>query len=373
MQAKVSDIINLIEKIAPPGLAEEWDNPGLQVGSSDWPVKKVWIALDPTPDVVDAACKGKVDLLVTHHPLIFNPVKSIDFASTEGYVIHKAAVCKLAVYSAHTNLDSAEGGLNDLLASRIGIKNTRALCDTKVDAGKCKFVVYVPSGHEQKIIKSLFETRAGIIGSYTCCSFRSSGRGTFRPGSTAKPFSGKTGEISDVDEVRIETVAAKADIPEIIEHVRKSHPYETMAYDAYPLREYDKSPGMGRFGELEEKTELYILAEKIKSKLSLKNVKFAGNPKLSVTHAAVCTGSGSGLLKDFIRSGAQVYITGDLRYHDAKSAEANGRGLIDIGHFASEHIIVKELAGRLGAMIKEAGYDVLVEACGIERDPFGVL
>lgn len=372
MHATVTDVIKIIEKIAPSALAEEWDNPGLQVGNKDWPVKKAWVALDPTPDVVDAACNSKIDLLITHHPLIFNPIKSIDFTSPEGSVIHKAAVSRLAIFSAHTNLDRAEEGLNDLLAFRIGLKNTKAL-GVAGESGKCKFVVYVPAGREQNVIKALFETRAGIIGSYTCCSFRNPGKGTFRPGSLSTPFTGEIGEISDTDEVRIEAVAGKADIPEIVARVRKSHPYETMAYDVYPLCEYDKTPGMGRVGELEGKTELYLLAEKIKRKLALKSIKIAGNPKLSVTHAAVCTGSGSGLLKDFFKSGAQVYITGDLRYHDARSAEVRGLGLIDIGHFASEHIIVEELAKRLRVMAREAGYDFIVEACGIERDPFDVL
>jgi dinuclear metal center YbgI/SA1388 family protein len=370
---KLSDIISIMEKIAPSGLAEGWDNSGLQVGDRDWPVKKIWIALDPTPEVVDAACKNKIDLLVTHHPLIFGPLKSIDFGSATGSVIHNAAKGGLAVFSAHTNLDSAQNGLNDLLALRIGLKNIRPLCVSE-KLGKCKFVVYVPSGHEHNIMKSIFETKAGVIGSYTCCSFRVSGKGTFRPGSSAKPFTGRIGEILDADEVRIEAVAQNEDVPQLIEHVRKCHPYETMAYDVYPLCGYENGrSGMGRIGELSEKTELYILAEKIKNELDLKNVKISGNPRLSVTHAAVCTGSGSSLMKDFIKSEAQVYITGDLRYHDARTSEAEGRGLIDIGHFASEHIIVEELAKRLRNMTRKAGYDVSVKACGIERDPFCIL
>jgi len=373
MSATVSDIINLMEKIAPAGLSEEWDNPGIQVGNKNWPVKKIWIALDPTPDVIDAACKNKIDLLITHHPLIFNPIKSIDFASTEGSAIYKAATSGLAVFSAHTNLDSAKDGLNDLLALRIGLRYTRPLCVSDRH-GKCKFVVYVPAGHEQNVMKSLFEIKAGVIGSYTCCSFRVSGKGTYMPGSSAKPFTGRKGEISDVDEVKIEAVALKENIPQVVEHVRKFHPYETMAYDVYPLSEYENGrSGMGRVGELKEKTELYILAEKIKHELSLKNVKISGNPRLPLTHAAVCTGSGSSLIKDFIKSEAQVYITGDLRYHDARTAESEKRGLIDIGHFASEHIVVQDLTKRLRGMIRKAGYEVSVKACDIERDPFGIL
>ncbi len=369
MQATVSDVIKIIEKIAPSRLAEKWDNSGLQVGKKDWPVKTAWVSLDPAPDVIAAACRSKVDLLITHHPLIFNPLKSIDFGSVAGNLIQMAAVNRLSIFSAHTNLDSAKEGLNDLFALRVGLKNIRVLSSAD-SSGKCKLVVYVPVNYETKILEALFETNAGIIGSYNCCSFRSNGKGTFRPGSSAKPFTGKKGKISDVDEVKIEVVAVKQDIPAIIAHIRKSHPYETMAYDIYPLYEYDNSDGLGRVGELEEKMNLLFFARQIKERLGLKNMKIAGNPELFITHAAVCTGSGSSLMKDFIKSEAQVYITGDMRYHDARNAEAEGRGLIDIGHFASEHIVVEALAKRLKTMIRKAGYDVLVKACGIERDPF---
>lgn len=372
MYVTVCDIIKLIEKVAPSRLAEKWDNSGLQVGKLDWPVKTVLIALDPTPDVVEAACNAKVDLLITHHPMIFNPLKSIDFNSSIGSLIYKAAINSLAIFSAHTNLDSAADGLNDVLALCIGLKNLKTL-NTTGETDKCKFVVYVPADYEQKVIKALFETKAGVIGSYTCCSFRNTGKGTFKPGSSAKPFIGTIDEISHVDEVRIEAVADKHDIPEIVSHIRRNHPYETMAYDVYPLHEYDNKAGLGRVGELEEEQKLHIFAEKIKEKLALKSVRIAGNPEIFVNHVAVCSGSGSGLLKDFFRSGAQVYITGDLRYHDARSIESEGRGLIDIGHFASEYLIVEKLAEKLDIMAHEAGYDVIVEACKIEHDPFVVL
>ncbi|MFH2044268.1 MAG: Nif3-like dinuclear metal center hexameric protein [Pseudomonadota bacterium] len=372
MQVTVYDIIKLIEKIAPSRLAEKWDNSGLQAGKLDWPVKKVLIALDPTPDVIEVACSKRVDLLVTHHPMIFNPLKSIDFSSSTGSLIYKAAINNLAIFSAHTNLDSASDGINDLLALSIGLKNIKTLCKSG-ETDKCKFVVYVPADYEHKVIKALFETKAGVIGSYTCCSFRNTGKGTFKPGASAKPFIGNKDEISHVDEVRIEVVAYKQDISEIVSHIRRYHPYETMAYDVYPLYEYDKTEGLGRVGELEEKQKLYIFAEKIKQKLALDSVRIVGNPELIVSEVAICSGSGSGLLKDFFRSGAQVYISGDLRYHDAKSVASEGRGLIDIGHFASEHLIVEKLTEKLNIMILEESYDVIAEACRIERDPFVVL
>ncbi|MBU3947931.1 MAG: Nif3-like dinuclear metal center hexameric protein [Proteobacteria bacterium] len=372
MYVTVGDIVNLIEKIAPSRLAEKWDNSGLQIGKLDWPVKRVLISLDPTPDVIEAACNSKTDLLITHHPMIFNPLKSIDFSSSIGALIYKAAINNLAIFSAHTNLDSAADGINDILVLSIGLKNLKTLSTTG-QTDKCKFVVYVPADYEHKIIKALFETKAGVIGSYTCCSFRNTGKGTFKPGYSAKPFIGTIDEISHVDEVRIEVIADKHDIPEIVSYIRHYHPYETMAYDVYPLYEYDNKEGLGRIGELEEKQELHILAKKIKENLALTCVRVVGNPEILVNHVAICSGSGSGLLNDFFKSGAQVYITGDLRYHDARSAEFEGRGLIDIGHFASEYLIVEKLAQKLNIMAGEAGYGVIVEACRIERDPFVIL
>jgi len=365
----VSDIIRIMETLAPSRLAEEWDNVGLQVGQRDWPVKKVWVALDPAVNVVTGACQEKADLLITHHPLIFRPLKSVDFNTPEGYVIHKASQHQLAIFSAHTNLDSVSDGVNDVLASKIGLKNLKVL--KKITEPEiCKLVVYVPAEYEEKILNALFETKAGKIGEYSCCSFRSEGKGTFKPESSAKPFAGRVGEISHADEIRMETVVPKSDLAGVIEHIRKNHPYERMAYDVYPLLTSGSRHGLGRIGEIDEEASLESFALKIKKDLGLGTIKTAGSPNLPIRNAAVCSGSGSSLMKAFFSSEADVYITGDLRYHDARDAEAAGRGLIDIGHFASELMIVEVLAERLGKILSESGADVSVEACKFEKDPF---
>jgi dinuclear metal center YbgI/SA1388 family protein len=372
MEAKIFDIIKAMETIAPYWLAEEWDNVGLQVGEKNWPVRSIWIALDPGPDVVDDACKSDVDLLITHHPLIFHPLSSINLNSAVGSIIQKAIQHRMAIFSAHTNLDNAMDGLNDVLARRIGIKNLKVL--GKVGATEnYKLVLYVPLAYEQQVLNSIFETKAGEIGSYTCCSFRNKGTGTYRPGSSSKPFAGKVGEISHADEIRIETVVRKSDLNSVIEHVRENHPYETIAYDIYPLTGNEDMQGAGRIGNLDESTKLISFARSIKEKLGLNSIKIAGNPELKVNTAAVCTGSGSSLMNNFISSGAQVYISGDLRYHDARAVEAENLGLIDIGHFASEHLIVDVLADRLEKILSKEGFYVKVEAYGLENDPFMIL
>jgi hypothetical protein len=278
----------------------------------------------------------------------------------------------MAIFSAHTNFDNANDGLNDALARRIGLEDLKILRNSG-KAETYKLVVYVPVGYEKGILETLFETNAGEIGSYTCCSFRSKGKGTFKPDTSSKPFSGKIGEISHADEVRIETLVRKNDLNRIVEHVRKHHPYEAMAYDIYPLLTAEDRHGTGRIGVLDKKMDLLSFALSIKKKLDLSSVKVAGNHELEVKTAAVCTGSGSSLLNDFIASEAHVYISGDLGYHEARTIEAANLGLIDIGHFASEHLIVDVLTNRLKKVLSETGIDVTVEAYRLENDPFMIL
>jgi len=372
MNVKIADIIKVMEGFAPSRLAEEWDNVGLQIGQKEWPVRNIWVALDPLPEVVGAACENNVDLLITHHPLIFQPLKSIDINTPVGSAIQTAIRNQLSIFVAHTNLDSVKDGVNDLLAARIGLKNLKVL-GRAFEPESCKLVVYVPVEYEKKVLDALFETEAGKIGSYTCCSFRNEGKGTFRPGISAKPVYGKIGEISHTNEVRIETIVYRDNLQSVIEQLRESHPYETMAYDVYPLSMSENGQGLGRIGELDNDTELYSLALMVKKKLGIESVKVSGRYELPVNKVAICSGSGSGLIRDFLSSAAQVYISGDLRYHDARAVEAANLGLIDIGHFASEHLIVEGLAKRLLEIFSENGIDVKVEACGLEKDPFMIL
>ena len=374
MKATVKNIIEAMQTIAPLCLAEKWDNAGLQVGAEDWIVRKIWIALDPLPEVVEAACSKGVDLLITHHPLLFKPLKSINLSTTAGSIINRALCNEMAIFSAHTNLDKVKGGINDILADIIGLKNLKVL-SKPVATKKIKLVIYIPAGYEDQILKALFDSGAGEIGDYTCCSFRNRGQGTFRPGSGSKPFAGKVGEISHKDEFRIEVILKKNNLNQVLENIRKNHPYETMAYDVYPLfvSEDEASDGLGRTGELDKQVTLLSLAKDIKQKIGLKYIKIAGHSSLKVNNIAVCSGSGSSLMYDFFASGADVYISGDLGYHNARDVETAGKGLIDIGHFASEHLFIKYLAEKLDKLLTETGFDIEIEACEMETDPFIIL
>ncbi len=274
MAHTLSDIIDILDRLVPPLLAEEWDNSGLQLGDLNRPVEKIWVALDPTLQVVQAACDQQVDLLITHHPLIFKPLKSIEFHTPIGAVINLAIRHDLAIFAAHTNLDSVPGGLNDILALRFGLKDLKPLAP---------------------------------------------GPGIELPGAP------------------------------------------------------ENKAGIGRVGTFDTAMDLKSLARSIKKEMKLKSIKFAGDPKLLVKKAAVCTGSGSSLLKEFFASGAQVYISGDMRYHDARDVEATNLGVIDIGHFSSESFVALDFAALLQDQFEDRRISVAVEACGIEKDPFEVL
>jgi dinuclear metal center YbgI/SA1388 family protein len=371
MPVTVNDIIAIMELIAPSNLAESWDSVGLQVGDGCWNVDRIRIALDPLPEVMEQACHDDIDLLITHHPLLFRPLKNLNVSTPVGKIIRMALENKIAVFSAHTNLDSAKGGINDFLSEKLGLQNTKGLQESKKD-DQCKLVIFVPKQHQREVLTSLFALGAGQIGNYDCCSFRSTGTGTFMPRKGAKPFLGKLDEFNEVDETRIETLVAQKDLPQILESMKKSHPYETPAYDIYPLVT-PESMGLGRVGDLETPMALKDFARYVQNVLSLPYLKIAGDPELRVEKVAVCSGSGSGLMKLFFASKAQCYVSGDLHYHDARDTQAYSRGLLDIGHFASEHIMVQMLVQRLRMVMEEKNLDVSVDACGLEKDPFRII
>jgi dinuclear metal center YbgI/SA1388 family protein len=362
MSVTVSDIIRLMDEIAPQRLAEKWDNSGLQIGDRNWPVRSIMVSLDPLPEVVADACRKKTDLLITHHPVIFKPLSIIDFSTPLGSIIQRSVRNKMALFAAHTNLDSVSGGINDMISEKIGLQNLTVLSNPE-QVEKFKLVFFVPADHEKNILEILFQTKAGIIGNYTCCSFRNPGTGTFYPGSSARPFSGSIGKLSHADEVRIETVVCRQDLDDVVTLLKKHHPYETMAYDIYPLIPEKGNQGLGRVGFLPERLRLDQFSNQVGKALNLKHVRIAGDPGLMVEKVAVCSGSGSSLLGDFLSSGAQVFISGDMRYHDARTAEENSVGIMDVGHFGSEHLVVDFLVRKLRDAIGAKGMDVSVEAC----------
>lgn len=368
----VSGIMEIMAEIAPPRLAEDWDNTGLQFGSPDWPAGQVFVALEPTLAAVTGACEAGADMLITHHPLIFKPLQAIDVNTPTGAIIDKAARNQLAIFAAHTNLDSAEGGVNDVLCQKLGMNKFSTLSPGR-SVQRYKLVIFVPQDYAGVVIEAICSSPAGRIGNYSCCTFRSPGQGTFKPEPGADPWDGKIGELSEAAEVRLETVVEKSGLQEAIEYARAVHPYETMAYDVYPLAEGLSEEGLGRIGIFNPPRELAELVREIKGKLALPCVRFAGPADMVIEKAAVCSGGGGGMLSRFLETDAQVLITGDLRYHDAINAKENGKAMIDIGHFASEQLIVPVLRDRLETALSKAGEDLRVTAMNDEKDPFSYI
>jgi putative NIF3 family GTP cyclohydrolase 1 type 2 len=205
---------------------------------------------------------------------------------------------------------------------------------------------------------------------YSHTSFRTKGVGTFKPGVAAKPFKGRVGEITNSTEYRIETLVEKKDLSQVIRSLERTHPYEEIAYDVYATSVEKSKVGLGRIGNLASDVTLEALAQGIKRVLGLDIVRAVGDPRQTIRRVAVCSGSGRGLLEDFFASDAQVYVSGDLGYHDGRRTEALGRGLIDIGHFASEHLVVESLVAGLKNALSTRGYAVDVESYAHERNCF---
>ena len=370
MTTTVADMTRLMNRLAPPDLAEPWDNCGLQAGSPLWPAKRVWIALDPSQTVIADACAAGIDLLITHHPLLFAGVKRVDFECMPGVALKMAADNRLSIFSAHTNLDSATGGLNDFCAGKLDLKDTRVLSSPRKPEYR-KLAVFVPQTHEAAVLEALERTRAGNYGAYTCCSFTVQGKGRFKPSTDASPFIGTAGEVAVADEARIETIVAVEDLESVIDRIRAVHPYETMAYDVFPLAgSVGRARGIGRVGALAAPMSLAALAGLVKERFGIEAVRVAGDPDMNVSRVAVCSGSGASLMDDFLASPADVLVTGELKHHNGLAVRDAGKGLIDVGHFETECLVVDLLVGRLRELAAGAGVEAEIEGCRQERNPF---
>jgi hypothetical protein len=236
-----------------------------------------------------------------------------------------------------------------------------------------KLVVFTPVNHVQGVLDTLFGLDVGRIGNYSCCTFRCEGVGTFLPGTGSTPAIGKPGALTEVKENRIEVLVSRSALGMVVESLKKVHPYESMAYDVYPLAIGDPQNGLGRVGELRSPMQLDAFSAKLKVELNLSSVKVAGKADMMVETVAVCSGSGSSLLGEAIASRAQAYVSGDLGYHTARDAQHAGIALIDAGHFGSEHLIVDVLASSIREAIKTSGISATVEAADMEKDPFHYL
>ena len=345
--ARIQDLIGLIHTDYPPSLAEDWDNVGLQVGDPAAPLERVLIALDVTAATLAEAESCNVQAIVSHHPLIFRPLKSLSALDPNSRLLMRAISANIAIIAAHTNLDCGADGLNDWLAARLGIEDAQPL--QGANSPLYKLVVYVPVGHEEAVESALFAAGAGTIGAYDHCSFTTPGTGRFRPGAVSTPFIGTTGEESTPQEIRIETLVPAERVTKVLDKLRKAHPYEEPAYDLLLLQNRRNDLGLGRIGRLPQALPLHDYARQIAAALGTDTLRLVGDPQRMVRKVACCGGSGASLIFDTQRQGADLLVTGDIKYHDARNALDLGLALVDAGHFATEVLMVAGLAKKLRA------------------------
>ena len=371
MSARLSDVVAVLERLHPPGWAESWDAVGLVLGDPDAEVRRVLLAVDPVEAVATEAVDGGYDLLVTHHPLWLRGTTSMAATTPKGRLAHRLVRAGCGLFVAHTNADVADPGVSDALAETLGLRDLRPLRPNPA-APLDKLVVFVPTDDADRLLDALAEAGAGQVGDYERCAWTTTGTGTFRPLAGASPALGSVGEVETVAESRLEVVLPRERRSRVLRAMLAAHPYEEPAYDVLELATVDGRRGLGRVGELPEPLTLRALTARAAEALPATawGVRSAGDPDLVVRTLAVCGGSGDSLLGQAARSGAQAYLTADLRHHPASEAPP-GLGLLDAAHWATEWPWLPTLAARLTAAFgegSEARLDVTVSR--IVTDPW---
>lgn len=365
----VGAIAAYIEQLAPLHWAEQWDNVGLQVGDPESPVERVLVALELTNSVIEEAAQVRADLVVVHHPPIFRPLKALRFDTAGGRRLQRLVKEGIALYAAHTNLDQAKSMTNDGLAAAAGLTEHQVI--KRVGEERyLKLVVFVPRGHEDAVLGALAREGAGHIGNYSHCTFQAPGTGTFLPLAGTKPFIGHQGELERADEIRLETIVAESQAERAVRAMVSAHPYEEVAYDLYPLANPGQVRGHGRIGRLPQPVSLTDLVEQLKSRLATAHVRVVGDMQRPITTVAVGAGAGSDLIGAAARRGADVLVTGDVRYHEAQDALDLGLALVDVGHYNSEAIVIRPLAAYLRERLQADGLTAEVIEAQAGRDPF---
>ncbi|MDR0385460.1 MAG: Nif3-like dinuclear metal center hexameric protein [Prevotellaceae bacterium] len=330
----VKDIVAEIEKLAPPSYQESYDNTGLIVGNPEAVASSALLCFDVTEEVIDEAIEKRANLVISHHPAIFGGgLKKINGRNATERIVIKAIKNDIAIYAAHTNLDSVHGGINTVLAEKLGLSEIRILSPVKNRL--FKIVTFVPEAYSERVRQAMFDAGAGHTGNYDSCSYNIKGTGTFRGGENTSPFVGEKGVLCNEPEIRIETVAKKENLNGIISALKTAHPYEEPVYDVYQLENMYENAGTGAIGVLPEYTDAAEFLARIKKILSVKVIRHNDLYK-KVKTVAVCGGSGSGYINEAIAAGADVFITGDCKYHQFMDCR-NEIILVDTGHFESEY------------------------------------
>lgn len=344
MEYIVNDFAQLLENLAPLSSQESYDNSGLIVGSPTLKVKGVLLSLDCTEQVVDEALALGANLIISHHPIVFKGLKKINGKNYVERTIIKAIKNDIAIYAAHTNLDNYKYGVNFEIAERIGIKYPKILSPS-LNTLK-KLVFFCPYNEVNHVTQAIFKAGGGNIGEYKDCSFETKGTGGFTPGENSNPSEGTIGQSEKLNESRVEVLIPVHKERAIIQAMKDAHPYEEVAHEVYPISNYNQDEGAGMIGKLDKPVSSSIFLSRIKKEFNCGVIRHTALVKKEVETIAFCGGAGSFLLPNALRQKADIYITGDFKYHEFFDAE-DQIIIADIGHFESEQFTPSLILGEL--------------------------
>lgn len=346
----VGELTKYLEDWAPPGIAWSRDNVGLQIGSRENKIQNILLCLELNNEVLDEALNKKCNLIISHHPLIFNPIKKIDTSkNSPGKLLERIIKNDITIYSAHTNLDFTKGGVSFELAKTLGLKNIRVL--KELDEEQFKVSVFVPEKNLDKVAEAAFNAGAGIIGEYKNCSFRIQGEGTFWGSDSSNPAVGGKNKFEKVKEIRLEFVVDSWNLNKVVNSVINSHPYEEPAYDIVPLRNKNKNYGEGAIGELEHALNEKDFLRHVKNKLNSDSLRYCEGLSKKIKTVAVCGGTGSDLTGTALNNNADAFITADVKYHTFQDYEKKIL-LVDAGHYETEIHSLKAVKNKIEEEIK---------------------
>jgi len=362
----VKDIQRIIETWAPKEIAWNKDNIGLQAGSSDAVVRTILVCLDVTEDTIGEAVERRADLIISHHPLLFQPLRSIDLHTFSGRCIAQLLRSRINLFSAHTNLDFARGGTSFVLAERLGLINVDFLLKSyKLSK---KIVTFVPPDHVDQVAQAMANAGAGRIGNYELCSFQTRGTGTFKGNDSSTPTIGTRGNLEHLEEVRLEMITDQPSLETVVSAMIHAHPYEEAAYDVYPLETPSREYGMGVIGELPKPMSVWQFTRRVMKSLNTKTVRSTRADAIRIRRVAVCGGSGSELTGEAIRQGADAFITADVKYHNFHDASQRIL-LVDAGHYETERPVVDALTRKLKEEFKKLRAPLRVYAARTSSNP----
>ncbi|MGX7172561.1 Nif3-like dinuclear metal center hexameric protein [Enterococcus ratti] len=362
--------IRKFEEYCPQWLAEKGDPVGLHVGTLNKPIQRVMMTLDVRPEVVQEAIEKKIDLLIAKHPPIFHPVKRLTTDTPQEKMYTELLKHEIAVYAAHTNMDIVEDGLNDWFCEKLAIKVENYLLKTHEHYYK-KLAVYVPTQAAETLRTALAEAGAGIQGNYDCTSFTSMGEGRFRPIKQAEPAIGKKGQLTQVEEAKVEVIFPEKLEKQVLEAMDRVHPYEEVAFDLFSLNQPVQTWGIGRIGELSEAMPLEIFLKIVKEAFQLDGLRVVcpDSDNLVVKRVAICGGSGEKFYPYALAQKADVYITGDIDYHTAQDMQSAGLIAIDPGHYI-ESLCKEKFVEKFETWKQEEGWSLDFFVSETNTNPF---